>query len=45
VPIIFLVLNGLIIGLVIFEVIKAKGILFTLAFILNQYSYWIKNRV
>jgi stage II sporulation protein M len=34
VPIIFLVLNGLIIGLVIFEVIKAKGILFTLAAIL-----------
>lgn len=34
VPIIFLVLNGLIIGLVVFEVIKIKGVLFTIAAIL-----------
>ncbi|MEM2896861.1 MAG: stage II sporulation protein M [Candidatus Bathyarchaeia archaeon] len=34
VPIAFLVLNGLIIGLVIFEVIKSKGVLFTMAAIL-----------
>ncbi|MEM3507177.1 MAG: stage II sporulation protein M [Candidatus Bathyarchaeia archaeon] len=34
VPIVFLALNGLIIGLVIFEAIKTKGVLFTIAAIL-----------